>query len=350
LERHHADGTPDATFGQGGFVPLRFHGQPLREGWTALAVQADGKIVVGDGSSLLRFRPDGAPDATFGEGGGVATQDGRVTGIAVQQDGALLTVSGYYDPAQDQSYLRVARFLANGQPDPDFGDHGKAMVPLQGDLGYPQIAVGADGTIVAAGTTFNAATGKDWLVVRLTADGHLDPTFGQGGQVVTDLFGYDDGIHGLLIQTDGKVIVTGGGALGRGEGGRFGSPPPSVGVMARYTADGRLDPTFGTAGIVRSDQTPLAGSELVQTADGQIFALGNVSAPDDPFHVTLALARLRADGTIDPTFGDDGRRVLPGATDVQDLGLYRLADGKLLVITGVGGNPPSLALYRVLTV
>ena len=106
------------------------------------------------------------------------------------------------------------------------------------------LAIQRDGKLVAAG--FSDALGRsteqdrsvqNFALVRYTADGKLDPTFGDGGKVLTP-FGGRSNAQGVAIQPDGKIVAAGGGA------GYF--------VLARYTAMGKLDPSFGRGGTVQT--------------------------------------------------------------------------------------------------
>src|SRR5690606_37687796 len=88
----------------------------------------------------------------------------------------------------------VARLLANGSLDPSFGDAGvRAIAFDQGGDDYDMVAglaLAPDGDIVLAGVVSTAASGTDIGLVRLHADGNLDPGFGTGGRA---LFGLDLG-------------------------------------------------------------------------------------------------------------------------------------------------------------
>src|SRR5262249_32706911 len=130
----------------------------------------------------------------------------------------------------------------------------------------PSVALQADGRIVVAGA--------DFIVLRLLANGNPDPSFGTGGSVLTD-FGGTEVVRGVAIQADGKIIV-GGAAL------KPNTIIPPTGfsqtsfALARYNADGSLDPTFGFGGKTTSDfgdHLDTANALLIQ-ADGKIVMAG----------------------------------------------------------------------------
>lgn len=119
-----------------------------------------------------------------------------------------------------------------------------------------------DGKIVAAGRSTTGGAG-DFALARYEADGSLDPGFGTGGLVTTD-FGGDDFARALVLQDDGKLVAAGGSF----DGSDF--------ALARYEADGSLDPTFGTGGLVTTD---FGGDDeafaLVLQEDGRLVAAGD---------------------------------------------------------------------------
>jgi uncharacterized delta-60 repeat protein len=126
------------------------------------------------------------------------------------------------------------------------------------------------------------------------ARGVLDPTFGGDGKVTTDFDTGVDVADDLVIQADGKIVAAGQAEIG--DQGVFG--------LVRYDQDGSLDPTFGSDGRVT---TPFFGSEALALAvqgDGKIVAVGATGT--DSTGGDFALARYEPDGTLDPSFGDEG--------------------------------------------
>lgn len=126
--------------------------------------------------------------------------------------------------------------------------------------------------------------------------GDLDPTFGAGGKVITDLGG-DGGISAIAIQPDGKIVAAGSASF------RF---SPSNFALARYNTDGSLDPVFGVGGTVITNLSGNAGAAAVAIEpDGKIVAAGYATS-EDTFY-DFALVRYDRDGTLDSTFGADGK-------------------------------------------
>jgi uncharacterized delta-60 repeat protein len=147
-----------------------------------------------------------------------------------------------------------------------------------------------------------------FVVARYNADGTPDASFGIGGRVTTD-FGFNDSsAMGVAIQTDGRIVVAGDTQLP--------GPSLSYGVaLARYTTDGQLDPTFGTAGkVVR----PLyVDSNVVIQSDGRIVVAGG------------GIFRFNPDGSLDAVFGDQVS--YPASIDYPRVALQ--PDGGLVAIS-----------------
>ena len=173
------------------------------------------------------------------------------------------------------------------------------------------VALQSDGKIVVAGQL-----GSRSALLRLNANGSLDTTFGSGGTVITRIGSNIQQVFvGLAIQSDGKIVVAATGV-------------PPRGAAARFNADGSLDTTFGTAGVV---SLPLAATGLALQLDGRIIVTG-VSLG------TGLMTRLLTDGGTDTTFGTNGLAALvagPSSIALQ-------SDGKILIGAGGLGAAPVL--------
>src|SRR3954469_1778949 len=138
---------------------------------------------------------------------------------------------------------------AAGGLDPTFGNGGKVLTDFGNGNNSNEfasaVALQPDGKIVAAGYRFfgNSSEGADMLIVRYNTDGTLDSTFGNGGEVTTD-FGLTDIAQGVVIQPDGKIVVAG---QTYGLFSVFGEF-----ALAPYNPDGSLDSSFGNGGMVTS--------------------------------------------------------------------------------------------------
>src|SRR5207248_195846 len=132
---------------------------------------------------------------------------------------------------------------------------------------------------------------REFALARYNGSGSLDPSFGTGGEVLTDLGGqFWGGAHAVALQPDGRIVVGGDGAL------------------ARYNANGALDTGFGAGGAVLMDFATAFGNAVALQPDGRIVTAGRVSAAgigsDDIAQFTLA--RYNANGALDTAFGTGG--------------------------------------------
>ncbi|HEY6939827.1 hypothetical protein [Dokdonella sp.] len=325
---------------------------------------------------------DGDLDPTFGTGGlalaGLTDAYGGATACkpVLQPDGKILTCGTRLIGSSADFF--VARFDADGQLDPSFSFDGKVTIDFSGAGGTDRatgLALQSDGKIVVAGTT-NADRGSghdNFAVTRLNADGTLDTTFGAGtGKKVIafDLAGGtgDDNCADVAIQADGRIVLAGSVAT-TANGADIG--------LARLLSDGSPDASFNLTGKV-SFGFDLPGSSKDDVATrvaidhaGRLVVAGAADAGDNTVGGDFAVARIRANGTLDPDFDADGRAtvafdlglskadvayglaidaddaiVLSGNVDVspsmtanQDIGIARLLpDGSPDALFGVGGR------------
>ncbi len=161
--------------------------------------------------------------------------------------------------------------------------------------------------------------------------GDLDPAFGTAGKVTTDFAGFNEAALAVVQQSDGRLITVGGAAVGtEGSGNDF--------ALARYNADGTLDPFFGNTGKVTTDFTggfdEARGGAVLQP-DGKVVAAGFVAAPGG---FDFGLARYNPDGTLDRTFGVAGKVTTDLAASSHDSaqGLVLQPDGKLVAVGYAG--------------
>lgn len=184
-----------------------------------------------------------------------------------------------------------------GTLDPTFGNGGIVVThtPLQNEALCMEIQ--SDGKIVVGGYSGNAG-GQDFSMSRYNANGTLDNSFGTGGIVVTTMSSNgDDVCEAVLIRPDGKIIMVGYAYLAQ----------TNVQVaLARYLSNGTLDTTFGVQGKVLTvvgNGMDYGFSALLQP-DGKILVSGysaNGSGGD------IALVRYNSDGSLDASFGTNGK-------------------------------------------
>jgi uncharacterized delta-60 repeat protein len=190
-----------------------------------------------------------------------------------------------------------------GDLDPGFGTGGKVVTDVSGSFDDAHaVAVQPNGKIVAAGFGFGPTGLHDFALTRYRQGGTLDPTFGTGGKVILDFGGLGrfDEIRALAVRPGGRIV-----AAGTAEAGGFGSDF----ALARFRSDGTLDPGFGTGGKVTTDFG--GGTDQIRglavQADGKLVAAGSVVTAEGGEN--FGVARYRPDGTLDPGFGVGGKVV-----------------------------------------
>jgi uncharacterized delta-60 repeat protein len=340
-------GELDATFSGDGraSVGLVTRGLTNEEG-NALAVQADGKLVVagdlvaGNSTDFLaayRYLPDGALDPTFGTNGMALVDAGfdeQGRAVALQPDGKIV-IAGSVQLTGGMSQFVVARLNADGTPDATFNadgnEDGVIVITVVGTPASPvfcranAVTVQADGKIVVAGMTNRPAAQQAFAVVRLTTTGAVDTGFGTNGRQVFDFGGSDTEAMAIALDSAGRIVV-GGGSWVSTTGFDF--------ALARLNvADGSLDSTFsgdGKAVIV------VGSAEVVAALgfDGSgILAVGNTFT-DQVRRQDVAIARLTEAGELDPAFSGDGIQTvdISDGPNPDNFGwAAAVADGQLVV-------------------
>ena len=236
VARFRANGDVDTSFGGNGngFVVLpQFLSDDTSDDLAGIALTrtgalaADDRIVVVGHTSgrnnafLMRLTANGALDPTFGNGGRVAIQAGSSGGVQVgvstisaarlAADGRILILGEGGDRG-----MTVMRFTASGALDTSFGNKGRALLKFSGIADYDEpaaLALQPNGKIVAAGYATNRATGaprKDFFVGRLLADGALDLGFGNGaGYTVAQVATGNDEAYAVDVESSGNILAGG---------------------------------------------------------------------------------------------------------------------------------------------
>ena len=323
VTRFNANGTLDTTFDTDGIVTTDLGGE---DGAYSMVIQPDGRILVGgiadaNGVSdfgLVRYNTDGSLDTSFDSDGIVTTNfgiDDVGQSLALQPDGKII-IGGWTNP-MGWSDFALARYNTDGSLDTTFDTDGKITLDLGGDDNAYSVDVQSDGKILVAGYSSTNPT-YDFALVRYNTDGTLDTTFDTDGIVTTDLGG-EDGAYSMVIQPDGRILV--GGARRIGANNDF--------ALVRYNADGTLDTTFDTDGKNTLD---LGGDDITYSvdvqSDGKILVAGYSSGSGSN---DFALVRYNADGTLDTTFDTDG--IVTSDFGGGDVGLSVALqpDGRILV-------------------
>lgn len=318
-------GLLDREFGKNGIIMHSFDTTFLSYNEaTAMAIQADGKIVVGGRSAqnlvLARFNENGELDKSFGDTGAVFIEEAwlasdRINDLSIQPDGKIVAIvqSYYFDPDIQVEWGNtiIMRFLPNGMFDDDFGyqtgyaDHGTAYIETGHDIVQGKsIALQADGKILIGGIAKNEFGNVQYIFIsRINTDGTMDFSFTTDGFEVIDIGNHYTILSDMLLQPDGKILL----------GGRLRTntiPSQSKFFVARLTSNGFLDDGFGDGGVLSS---PLASSnyfvrKLMLLEDGNILAWIN----KEWFPTNLLdIAQIKPDGNFNGSFGTNGVLTIP---------------------------------------
>lgn len=399
-----APGALDTTFSSDGIQQNDVSGHD--EG-RAVAVQADGKILIGGYSNtiaphffgLLRYNANGTLDTSFstdGIGGAylpsqASPADSVATALAIQADGQILQ-AGY----SGGNFALVRYNSSNGGLDTTFGG-GDGIVTT--DLGSTDVAtsmvIQADGKILLAGYTDGYAD-LDFVLVRYNSDGSLDTSFDGDGVLIDSNQNSIDIANALAVQADGKILLAGSTAyydqqtndppyihLRRynsngtldttfGINGQAGSEAYTLAVqpdgkillagygvngankemvVLRYLSTGALDTGFGTAGKITGPVSYDGARALALQPDGKIIIGGDISTYNNISTTwDFALARYNSNGTTDTGFGNSGlfSTEISGLDD-HAYGMALQPDGKILLGGSISnGSNNDYALLRVI--
>lgn len=332
VARYNRDGSLDPSFSGDGWVRTDL------DGWddfaSAIAVQPDGKVLLAGTSksdfALVRYTSDGSLDTTFDGDGWVRTDifvysADESKAVAVQPDGCII-VAGYATNSNGDYDFALVRYLAHGSLDPSFGDDGRVTTDLTGDQDKGRaLIIQPDGKIILAGPA--KKNFHDFAVARYLPDGSLDPSFGTGGWVFTDFDGGHDFAYAVALQMDGRILVAGTADI---------DGQDDI-ALARYTANGLLDISFGEDGRVTTDFA--AGDDyaygLALQPDGKVIAAGYAF---NGLNFDFAVLRYTPNGSLDTSFAADGAVVTDFAGG-DDLGLaVVLQPDGMIVVAGNAFN------------
>jgi uncharacterized delta-60 repeat protein len=359
MQRFNADGSPDQGFGNAGavLVPLPYNGYV-----TAAALQPDGKIMVSGNKFtsndffLMRFNGNGSPDPVMGNWNnlkGIVTNSGS---LRVQDDGKILIMGVDYDSTnlcemENYFYPKVAvvRINNNGGVDSSFGQKGKLEFGTGQYYDYARkMILQPDGKILlwsTAGYNCNCAPGYygglEWicnssyfLLQRFNTDGSLDKTFGKEGKIAdSSLLSL---ASELILQPDGKIVVTGTNAL--------------YVNTKRFNSDGSPDMSFGSGGLSTINPDQIADyintNSIAVQPDGKILLAVNYSFYNGSVNATLV--RLNSNGITDSSFAVNGKSsFIFGAFNNRDYITSMVMQGDNLFVGGQTNNRSNNFVVRI---
>jgi uncharacterized delta-60 repeat protein len=291
-------------------------------------------------SLVVRGAP-GTIDTTFGTAGlAFQPSNASVVALAAQPDGKIILGGEVYGTqVSTETVSRVSDTLV---ADTSFGTNGVLAIDF-GTMGYEYIEnlfVQSNGDILAVSGGYNqAATLENALAARITSAGALDPTFGTAGKSTVSMPGpMPTSVGSVLaagvVQSDGKIVMVGGiPTAGKG---------PQV--FARFTTDGALDTSFGSAGFFEPTGSVGAANCGALQSDGNIVAAGYAASGTS---IVWQVERITPAGAYDTSYGTMGVTTTALASDAYIFRCALDANGNLVVLgTDTVGGVPTFSLGR----
>lgn len=353
-------GDPDPSFGGGNGYVIPQIPEPDGTVSTTMIVQPDGKIVAvagGEDIWILRFNADGSPDQTFGQNG-ITTFN--ISGIyfsymlALTTDGKILVSGGIVSYPYD---FFVARLLANGSLDTNFGNAGIIKMEVYPNASFSSQPVMASdpvsGLIYIAGQfdEFNFPYAKGYSIVSFNPDGSLNTNFSGDGKAIYSFPGNPDSdlnVWALQVTSEGKLLLGGSYLLVPG------NSENSQVLVTRINQNGDIDNTFGTNGmtIIGPEDKDLLVSNLAIQPNGHIIVLTEMfENAGIGVNAGYKVYGFLPDGLLDSGFGQNGETNLLHSGPTEDFtvdgGLAIQPDGKIVV---AGGDIDVFSYYATIRV
>lgn len=200
---------------------------------------------------------------------------------------------------------------APGDLDPTFGGGGQVRTELRESSEAWALGRQSTGKLIVAGASYATGPNARFEVLRYLPDGSLDPSFGSGGIASATFPGDSFTVaHAVAIRSDDRIVVAGEANSGFG--------------IAQFTPDGILDDIFGTNGRVVLHPSP-EGAEATALAlapNGQAVVAGTAEARHNgtgPWVDAFAAVRIEPDGALDPSFGDGGSALVEMTETAPDM-------------------------------
>lgn len=256
--------------------------------------------------------------------------------VAVQSDGKTVVAGTFVQSGSSNTdgSFTVARFNLDGSLDQTFGSAGKGIFSIsvgkKGTDRVTSVAIQSDGKILVAGSTKVDRTAAldttDFAVIRLLTTGRLDNSF-DGDGMRTIKIRESAQAEDIAVQSDGKIILAGSAT----EFPLFRATNTDMAVV-RLKSNGSLDSSFNGGGIrtIGTEEKIDSGDTAAIDSNGNIV-IGGATFTNNLLAVSMA--RVKPNGTMDTSFGNNGRAINPIASQnfLQASGMVIQGDGKIVV-------------------
>jgi uncharacterized delta-60 repeat protein len=343
VARMNEDGSPDASFGQQGYILDSVAGNTRNFAYS-VALQADGKIVVVGITQpglnnptkmvIARYNTNGTPDHSFNGSGKIlaalGSTDDEAFCVKIQNDGKIL-VSGYTTNANNKKLFALLRYNTNGNLDASFNGSGIVTTSIQGapSADYANaIALQSDGKILQGGTS----NGNIFAVVRYNTDGSIDNSF-NGNGITTVQLGTPAGnsVPDLLIQSDNKIVVAA----------TMTSTMCKYPAVIRFNSNGTIDNTFNNTGTFTASYMIPQNYCYVPLGDGMLqsnhkMILAGARINPSVGGMDHLLLRINEDGSVDNSFGTNGEIVSSYPYNQNYINAAKLINNRIYAAGNVG--------------
>ena len=362
ITRQNSDGSIDETYGENGYAFFQYTMASINEPFASVLAD-DGMLYilchvyadnVMNKSCILCVDENGFANINFGDNGFAVSTIEDPRALTMDSQGNIYVGGAeYYVNGSKYDVATVQRFTPEGQLDSSWGDEGVVWLAEEGMSTYLYaLDVNADDKLMVGATLYFQKEGFDWgvpvpKIYRANTDGSLDQTFADNGGLQLDLCEGNASVYSVDMQSDGKCLVLGYKDTSDVENDIFSTGS----YIARITADGELDASFGDNGVVTMEVTKgnnvhNYSMEFVVAHDDQIFGTLYTEDLNDNGAFRVYAYNLNPDGTYNEDFMT-GIVPLPW-DDVEvlshDVDLQR--DGKLLVVGHLYDGTPD---FRLLT-
>lgn len=277
----------------------------------SLLKQIDGKLIaVGESTDdeisfyktvLVRYLGNGNIDSSFAVNGMLAFEEDRFVyhSAILQTDGKILLMGDKTGDAPDYiSNISVRRIYTDGRTDSSFGTNGIVLLPSATTSGYGKgIVLLTNGKIIIAGK--DAENSALLVTFGLNSNGTPDPGFGVDGKRTIDLGFAENGLGTIAVQSDNRILLGGYYIESNNQSGFF---------CLRIQVNAGTDNSFGNNGVFKTNNTAseyLELNSMIVTSNDKILLTGHVSNPSD-LSSSLKMIRLLSNGTPDNSFNGNG--------------------------------------------
>lgn len=323
--RYSQDGQVDPVFGYDGYDSTRI-------AVSDILIQGDDKLLLCgsyDGDAILfRYLSDGQLDYTFGESGLRTLDFGNNSAchrVISQPDGSLLLAGSKSEITYDSDII-LAKRLNNGTSDPAFGPGdtpGKVIIDFGMDnhVIAKAMAIQSNGNIAVAGSI-----DTNLVLFQFKPDGAADPEFNvKGYTIVTDPIEFKYQEYQTMYQVDGKILMAG----------MLQDTGYNKILLVRWNSDGTKDGQFGGAGRMIADLGDIGITRITSIAinpAGDIYLAGIIYVEED-YNMYPFVINFSPDGTLDNSFGIKGTVLLTQYLNLSDSPLLKLfEDGRILLL------------------